>query len=213
MKEMRYLVLFFVLCISMIGTSAYGDGGSVDDEFYRNKMIENMKSAGRWIISEGVSTFDDGGKGAIHRKLIDDFGVQIWVDPWIETDRYLAQFRIKARGINYDIHNLYREEVDEEFYEFWLIKVAARDWSGEHARSVFFVTRTSDIYGQREILVESEQFIESYLVAGQEIQLPLDDMELLYDMQAWLFPDNYQNSDLKNKRVVMDARGNITFVQ
>ncbi|WP_157957904.1 hypothetical protein [Aliidiomarina celeris] len=213
MKEMRYLVLFFVICISMIGISAYGNAGSVDDEFYRNKMIENMKSAGRWTISEGVSTFDDGGKDAIQRKLIYDFGVQLWVDPWIETDRYLAQFRIKARGINYDIHNLYREEVDEEFYEFWLIKVAARDWSGENARSVFFVTRTSDIYGQREILVESEQFIESYLVAGQEIQLPLDDMELLYDMQAWLFPDNYQNSDLKNKRVVMDARGNITFVQ
>jgi len=197
----------------MIGISAYGNAGSVDDEFYRNKMIENMKSAGRWIISEGVSTFGDGGKDALDRKLLDEWAVSFWAEPSVNTERYLARFIIHARGINYDIHNLYREEVDEEFYEFWLIKVAARDWSGEHARSVFFVTRTSDIYGQREILVESEQFIESYLVAGQEIQLPLDDMELLYDMQAWLFPDNYQNSDLKNKRVVMDARGNITFVQ
>jgi hypothetical protein len=204
----NYLGFVFMMLVS-----GCGNGGSVDDEFYRNKMIENMKSAGRWVISEGISTFTNGGKEAIHRKLIDEWGVQISVDPWVETDRYLAQFRIKARGIHYDIHNLYREKIDDEFYEFWLIKVAAKEWSGERDRSVFFVTRTEDIYGQREILEESDQFIESYSVAGKLIRLPLNNMELLYDMQAWLFPDNYKGSVLKNKKVVMDDQGNISFVQ
>ena len=57
---------------------------------------------------------------------------------------------------------------------------------------------------------ESDQFIESYSGGNKLIRLPLDDMELLYDMQAWLFPGNYKNSDLKNKQVVMDNKGNIT---
>ncbi len=197
----------------MILVSSCGNGDPMGEEFYKNKMIKNMKVAGRWIISDGVRTFSTGGKNAIHRKLVDDWGVQIWVDPWVETDRYLAQFRIKARGIHYDIHNLHREKIDNGIYEFWLIKVAAREWSGEHERSVFFITKTRETYGQREILKESDQFIESYSVGEKEIRLPLDDMELLYDMQAWLFPDNYKNSDLKDKKVIMDGKGNITFAE
>lgn len=197
-SSVNYLALVFMMLVS-----ACGNGGSVDDDFYRNKMIENMNSAGHWMIREGISTFADGGKEAVHRKLVDDWGVQIWVDPWIETDRYLAQFRIKARGINYDIHNLHREKVGDDFYEFWIIKVAAKEWSGERDRSIFFVTKTQDVYGQREIVKESDQFIESYSVVDTLISLPLDDMKLLYDMQAWLFPENYKNSDLKNKQVVM----------
>ena len=204
-SSVNYLAFVFMMLVS-----ACGNGGLVDDHFYRNKMSENMNSAGHWIIREGVNTFSDGGKEAIHRKLVDDWGVQIWVDPWVETDRYLAQFRIKARGINYDIHNLHREKVGDVFYEFWLIKVAAKEWSGERDRSAFFVTKTDDVYGKREIVKESDQFIESYSGGNKLIRLPLDDMELLYDMQAWLFPGNYKNSDLKNKQVVMDNKGNIT---
>lgn len=197
----------------MMLISACGNGGSVDDEFYRTKMIKNMKGAGQWIISEGISTFADGGKEAMHRKLVDTWGVSFWAEPSVETDRYLARFVIHARGIAYDIHNLYREKIDDEFYEFWLIKVTAKEWSGERERSAFFVTKTQDVYGTREIVKESDQFIESYSVGDALIRLPLDDMELLYDMQAWLFPGNYKNSDLKNKQVVMDGKGNITFVQ
>lgn len=202
------IALAFVMLVP-----ACGNGGSVDDELYRNKMIENMESAGRWVVREGISTFAGGGKEAIHRKLVDEWGVQIWVVPWVETDRYLALFRIKARGINYDIHDLYREKIGNDFYEFWLIKVAAEGWSGERDRSVFFVTRSKDIFGKRDILEQSDQFIESYSVEGEFIRLPLGNMQLLYDMQAWLFPENYKESALKNKKVIMDGRGNISFVQ
>lgn len=196
----------------MMLISACGNGASVDDEFYRNKMIENMKSAGHWVIGEGASTFAGGGKEAMHRKLVDTWGVSLWAEPSVETDRYLARFIIHARGIAYDIHDLYRERIGDDFYEFWLIKVAAKEWSGERGRSVFFVTKTQDAYGKREILKESDQFIESYSVGDALIRLPLDDMELLYDMQALLFPGNYKNSDLKNRQVVMDDKGNIIFV-
>ena len=205
-----YLAFVFMLLLSGAGAAA---AELIENQFYSNKMAKNINSAGHWIIREGVHRFSEGGKQAIHRKLVDDWGVQIWVDPWIETQRYLAQFRIKARGIHYDIHNLYREKAGDDFYEFWLIKVAAKTWSGERARSMFFVAKTQDIYGKRTIVQQSDQFIESHSVGDRLIRLPLNNMELLYDMQAWLFPQNYKNSDLNHKPVVMDNQGNITFAQ
>jgi len=206
-KYVRYTALVFMMLIS-----ACKDSSSVDDEFHKNKMIENMKLSSLWIVKEGVSVFFRDGKNGLHRKLVDEWGVQIWVDPWVETDRYLAQFRIKARGINYDIHNLHRETVGGDYYEFWLIKVAAKPWSGEVNRSVFLITKTKEIYGAREIVKQSNQFLGKYQVEeGEEITLPVDDLELLYDMQAWLFPENYRNSDLKDRKVVMDSDGRITL--
>lgn len=193
----------------MMLISACGNGGSVDDDFYKNKMIKNMNDASRWVIEDGVYTFSEKGKEGLHRKLVDTWSVQIWADPWVESERYLARFLIKGRGINYDIHNLYREKVKGHFYEFWLIKVAGREWSGEVDRSEFFLTKTDGNYGRRIILKESDQVIESYDIDGVTIRLPVDNLELLYDMQAWLFPSNYANSKLKDKKVVMDSEGKI----
>lgn len=206
---MRSYVRGFSLVFFML-IAACGNGGSVDDDKYKMKMMENMTSASLWIIQDGINVFSEKGKNGIHRKLVDEWGVQIWVDPWVETERYLAQFRIKARGINYDIHNLYREKAGRYFYEFWLIKIAAKSWSGESDRSIFYMTKTTDIYGHREILETSDQFFDSYKVDNRVIRLPTNNLELLYDMEAWLFPDNYRESDLKDRKVVMNSDGDIS---
>jgi hypothetical protein len=209
---MKFMVknLFVVILMSI---SACGNAEMKDEELYKKKSIENMKVASVWVIEEGVRTFSKEGKEGVFRKLLDEWGVQLWVDPWVESDVYMARFAVKARGINYEILNLHRTTISSNLYEFWIVKVTGADWSGESSRSKFYITKTDDIYGHREILKESDQFIESYSVGDALIRLPLDDMELLYDMQAWLFPGNYKNSDLKNRQVVMDDKGNITFVQ
>ncbi|WP_087021216.1 hypothetical protein [Thaumasiovibrio subtropicus] len=203
-------VLLVVLSILMSGVVK---ATSIDDEFYRQKMINNMKSAGDWVIQEGIKTYREGGKEALWRKLADTWAVLSWTGPWIETDNYLAQFRIKARGINYQIHNLYREEVGGVYYEFWLIKVLAKDWSGERPRSVFYVAKANDTNGEREILVESDQFIGSYTVAGNTIHIPIDNKRLLYILQAWDYPDAYRETNLAEKIVVMDRFGNIEYAE
>lgn len=206
---MKFLALFavFVLSIPIFAC----EKKSVEDDFYENKMMKNLDSAAVWVIEKGIPTFYDSGKKGIHRRLVDDWGVQIWVDPWVETDRYLAQFRIKARGIHYDIHNLYREKSEAYFYEFWIIKVAAEDWAGTKNRSEFIITRAKDIRGQREIIKRGDQFISTYTTdSGSEVSLPTDDLELLYDMQAWLYPESYINSDINNKKVSIDNDGNFT---
>lgn len=45
-----------------IFNSACGNGGSVDDELYKNKMIKNLSTASIWLIEEGVHTFSKSGK-------------------------------------------------------------------------------------------------------------------------------------------------------
>ena len=192
--------------------SACGNGGSVDDEFYRNKMVKNLNLASVWLIEEGVYTFKKSGKHGIHRKLVDEWGVQIWVDPWIESDRYIDGFWIKARGINHEVINFYREKYQDFLYEFWVVKVDAEEWSGIKPRAEFYVVKTDEVYGKREILKRSDQFIEEYAVdEGHLIRFPQDNLQVLYEMQAWLYPENFQKSKLKNKKVVMDSSGNIEY--
>ena len=82
--------------------SACGYSQMKDEEFYKNKMIQNMELASVWIVENGIQTFKQKGREGIFKKLLDQWGVQLWVDPWIESESYLARFAIKARGINYE---------------------------------------------------------------------------------------------------------------
>lgn len=89
--------------------------------------------------------------------------------------------------------------------------MAAEDWAGTKNRSEFIITRAKDIRGQREIIKRGDQFISTYTTdSGSEVSLPTDDLELLYDMQAWLYPESYINSDINNKKVSIDNDGNFT---
>lgn len=201
---------FFVLTLCFV-ISACGESVKMtDSKFFSEKISRNMELASTWIIEDGISSYYLDGVEKIKRRLIDDWGVQIWVDPWVDADRYIAQFRIKSRGINYDIHSLYRERVDRKFYEFWVSKISAKEWSGEKPRSVFFVTKADDIRGKRMIVDRSDTFIENYKVSDEyQVSFPIENLEVIYDMQPWLFPENYKGTSLSGVKVVMDADGKI----
>lgn len=201
----RYIVMAYMTLVS-----ACGNGASLEDDFYKEKMMENMKLASSWLIQEGIEVFFEKGRDGLHRKLVDEWGVSFWADPAVETDRYLARFVIHARGIHYDIHNLYRESISGEFYEFWLVKIVAKPWSGESGRSVFYVAISNDVRGRRKVLEQSDKFIESYQVDKSEVvNFPVNDLEVLYDMQAWLYPESYKHTNLSDRKVVVDESGNI----
>lgn len=94
------------------------------------------------------------------------------------------------------------------------MKVDGTEWADVKSRAEFYVVKTDTVYGKREVLKSSNQFIEGYEVAdGYLIKFPQDDLRVLYELQAWLYPENFKNSDLKNKQVVMDDKGNISLVQ
>lgn len=211
MKKLFYQILWMTLM--MLG-SACGHTEMENEEFYKTKMAENLKNASTWLIQDGVKMFSEKGKKGLHRKLVDEWGVLLWVDPWVESERYIDSFWIKARGINYQVTNFQRESLSSGIYEFWIVKINGTDWSGELPRSVFYVTKTDDIYGHREILKTSDQFIESYTVNNDtKIDFQTDEPKKLYEMQAWLFPENYKESDLKNTEAIMNEEGDIELIR
>ena len=86
---------------------------------------------------------------------------------------------------HYHILNLYRETLPGGIYEFWLVRVDLKHHkTSDTERSMFYVTRAGEVRGQREILHESDRFIERYEVApGAYFDFPVDDMEVLWKME------------------------------
>ena len=180
-----------------------------DNEQYSQKVISNMHQASEWIIEEGIKIYATKGREELHRNLVDTWGVLLWMEPWVYSDEDMTEFRIKARGINYQVLNLFESKISNSNYEFWIVKIVAEPWSGEKTRSTFYLTKSEDKFGLKEIIKHSDQFIDGYSVDGIDINFPIDDMKLLYMMEAWQFPDNYRNSELKDIEVYMDARGKL----
>jgi hypothetical protein len=177
---------------------------AVDDEALKAKFVENMKLASVWVIEEGVPVYESAGKEGVFRKLLDEWSVQLWVEPWVEDEKYLAQFRFRARGIRYQTLNLYREKVGDYYYEFWFNRITGEGWSGERMRTEFFITRTRGIAESREIMERSDQFIESFEVGDRKILFPISSAELVYELEPRLYPENYKNSQLRDKEVVYE---------
>ncbi|WP_299394866.1 hypothetical protein [Pelagibius sp.] len=204
-----------ILALALVAiVPASAEAGALDDEYYRNKAQKHLQLASIWLIEEGVLTFRESGKEGIHRKLVDEWGVQIWVDPWIESDRYINAFWIKARGINHDIINFHRERLPSGIYEFWVVKIDGKDWSGVGSSANFHVARTDDIYGRRVILESSDQFIQEYTVDDNtSISFPVDDPRILYELQAWRYPENFENSDIDETRAEMKSDGSIELIK
>lgn len=207
MKSLKKISTFLLILASVQSI-----GAPMSDEFYKNRMIEYMAISSRWILQDGMNIFSDNGFDAVNKKLIYNWGAQIWhhdLDIADESaDRVFVNLTIKGGGIYYDIRGLYRENVNGTFYEFWVFNVAPETWSNEKRRSEFFITKSTSFFGQREIIKESDQFIDSYSVDGVEIRLPVEDLYILYILGAWWNPQNYQNSDLDEKEVRLDSEGN-----
>jgi hypothetical protein len=203
-----------VIVAATTATATEGAAQSVDDEDLIMLAQRHLKLASIWLIEEGVLTYRKSGKKGIHRKLIDEWRVQIWTDPWIESERYIDGFWIKARGIYHDVINLHRETLPSGFYEFWVVKVSGKDWSGVGNSASFYVTRTDDIYGRRQILEESETFIPIFSVDAQTtISFPTNDPKILYELEAWLYPEHFCNTDIRNFRTEIQTDGTIALIR
>lgn len=203
-SQVRYAVLVFLLLVSSGGQSA-----PPDEEQLINYAVERLNAASRWIIEEGIHVYSQQGRKGLDRKLFDEWIVGLYFPPNLEERGYLARFIIKTRGIYHDIVKVYREQVGGDYYEFWVVKVTGLDWSGVSNRADFFVTRAQAVYGVREILKQSDQFLPRYQVeGGKEVVLPVDDLRILYWLKAWLFPDNYRGLDVDDMKVFLDRNGN-----
>jgi hypothetical protein len=202
-KRVKGALLALLLTLPWNGYSE-----ELNEHQLREKAIARLDAASQWIIEDGVNVFSRSGKDGLHRMLIDEWAVGLWVHPAVESDGYLAMFRIKARRIRYAVHNLYREEVNGKLYEFWLVKKVYEPETGEGGRSVFYVSETEEPFGHRKILKKSDQFFDAYQVDNENvIKFPKNNLRILYDMEAWRFPDSYKKSELKDFEIFIDSNG------
>ncbi|MCX7113401.1 MAG: hypothetical protein NTX45_25500 [Proteobacteria bacterium] len=185
----------------------------MDNDSYKENTVKNLMLSALWMVENGYSVFANEGETAIQRKLIDTWGVQSWVRPRLDDGRYLALFRIKARGINYDIHCLHRIKIGDDIYEYWLMKVYAKSWADIKDHSVFLITRGKEITAPRQIIKKSDHFFDNYQIDSQHtLKLPTENLQILYDIEAWNFPKSYENSTINKHQIAIDENGKFKII-
>lgn len=195
--------LSYISCILL-----NANGEDVDNDFYKKNMKKNLMSSALWIVENGYFFLKNEDDEAIHRKLIDTWGVQLWVKPRLDDGRYISLFRIKGRGISYDIQCLLRAKIGGNIYEYWLMKVYSRSWAEAEDQSIFLIAKGAEIFSLRKIIKKSNVFFDSYQIDNSHsIRLPTEDLQLLYDLEAWNFPESYKNSTINKRQVVIDENG------
>jgi hypothetical protein len=208
MKRVLTFLLFVVATGS--GCAQSKEPGMDDQQAYIDKMANNLQLSAVWMVEHGIETHAREGKEGIFRKLLNAWGVQQWVEPVI-GGRYLALFRIKARQMKANVMCLSRT-TEGGVYEYWLVQFSGEEWKnspvGKERHCLFLITHADNVSGVRRVVHQAKQFFPSYKVNEHvTVSLPLDNLELQYDMMAWEFPECYPDSDLKNWEVGIGSDG------
>lgn len=204
---MRRLIIFLSVLGIGSGCAQASEPHVNKEKAYIDKMESNLHAASLWLVEHGIESYIQGGKSALSRKVMEDWAGQLWVDPSVGTGRHLALFQIKGRGIYCDIQCLSREASDRVF-EYWHVMITGTEWSGAGNRCLFIVTQAERIEGARKIIHQSGLFFPSYKVDDSvTVKLPLDELQLLYDLKAWQFPECFPDSDLKNWEIGIGRDG------
>lgn len=172
------------------------------------RAIERLDAAQSWVITDGITTLKDHGPDAVKDMLFDRWTVLQRASPILDQAGIVAQFRLKARGISYDIQSLYQAAAGQGVYDFWMVQKSAADWAGGGAACTFVVTSAHSATGRRAIVQSSPQFIATFETPdGETVTFPQDDPAVLYDLRAWQYPACFPDSDLPGQQVIMDDDG------
>ena len=206
----KKLPILFTLIMLIFGS---GNGvAQQTEEYYDAQSLIRLHDATQWLVEDGVQTYLDIGTRALKSRLIDRFKVNLWVTPIVDEHQILSDFRIKSRGINFDIRNMHRVEDNGVFYEFWNISIVPADWSPVAGDQFFFTPPSPNTSSSRTIIRESEDFVPAIIsAAGKRYLLPINDMKFLYDLEAWHYPHKYAGTDVPLKPVVLTGDGRYIF--
>jgi hypothetical protein len=201
----KKILLASLLIGSFIGCREGKVLGDATDEYYIEKMRDNLLDSSEWLIEHGIEKFSELGHEGLFKYLVNQWAVQLWVEPWIETERYLAGFWIKARLINHEVLNMHRVKVDDVFYEFWFVRISSKEKDRVNQRTIFYITSTEEINGEREIVEESDRFIESYAMESDTIYFPTENTRIRYELEPWLFPKSYEGTNMPLDKVIVEG--------
>lgn len=209
-RNLVFLISSLILSVNFLG-NAMGANKPMTESEIKSKAIKDLNAAAYWSIENGIMEYYGHGRDInwIQKKTRDEWAVTTYSGPVVDSDRFMARFMIKAAGVHYELLVLERMEYDSYIYEYWVQKVSGSELSGEiDWRCRFMVTRADDTESKREILKEETQFFDSYKINDSiMLKFPVNDAKSLHDLAAWLYPDCYKNSILKNYKVIETKSG------
>lgn len=123
--------------------------------------------------------------------------------PVIYASGFNVRFMIKAAGIYTEILSL-AELGENPLYEYWVIKQ-----SGGYGKGCrFIITKSEDRSTKRAIIYQSKQFFDAFKLPNNEVlNFDTDNLENLYKLAPWYYPECYKYSDLKNYKIGVNKSG------
>ncbi len=204
--------IIFLCLVTLLSTSGWAfaeEKRPYTQEVIKARAIKKINDAARWSIENGIMEYYRHNKKWIQKKTLHEWAVSTSTGPIIDSDMFMARFMIKAAGIYCELLVLERLEYNNSVYEYWVQKVSGSDLPGKvDWYSTFIVTRADNVRGKREVLKEEPQFFKSYQIDNSEIlKFPVDDLESLFFLEAWLYSYSYQNSNIKDYKVICYGPG------
>ncbi len=205
--KLRFIAI--VLIFSLFGGCSDRELGVSAMVSYDENFMANLQSATDWIVESGITVVAQKGTGVIQSTLIERWSFLHYSQPLVNDEIYIAVFTIQAGLFRNEIINVYRKQIDNYLYEYWVANLTHPSLSQDQFRVKFYVTRAIQPEAEREILLQSDQFINRFNVDGEVFfDFPANDLKVLYQVKPWKFPDHYLGSDLEEVRVEVERSKN-----
>lgn len=181
------------------------------------EALGKLNRATEWVIHWARFVMARKGYLFLEEKVIQETGVYVWSDPILDEEDSIAVFRLKAGGYFYRLEAIHAQQIDGIEYEYWVVHVSARLNVTAVSGCLFYITSVREDaefgrYGaRRDILASDSQYIPAFETEGGTIfDLPLDDMRVLFGLQAWEFPACFAGTTLPATEIIAVPDG--TFV-
>ena len=182
--------------------------------FAENSEAERLKraessliEASNWFITEGLSQYLERNKNQkwIQKKMRDEWAVSTFSGPSVNNDGYDVRLIIKYAGVYSEIISL-QHLIEQQFYEYWLVKTSGEEWTNIKRQCRFIVTKAENKQSKREILKDEPFFYDMYEIGeSANLSLPLEDLKLRYVLAAWLYPNCYEDEELTKDMIVINS--------
>ncbi|MFN3144071.1 MAG: hypothetical protein ACE368_01880 [Paracoccaceae bacterium] len=177
-----------------------------------------LNRASEWVIRNGRFVLSQRGYDFLFDKLIDDFPVQLWVEPFVDEGDHIADFRLKLGGYYYDLETIDERSISGTVYEYWVIHIRSADWVTPLRLCFFYIVAypsgsSAGRNARREILAREGSYIPRYVTSSGEVFAPrVTDPVVLYRLRAWEFPLSFPGQDFASVKVEPLGNGRYEMV-
>lgn len=224
MQATTYILITLTIALALIGGVVYWGGmaqsssdaylegtkqGSLSEEELDRRAKERLQTASEAIIrGQYESPYPSLGV-QMNNQIIDQFGVQLWASPVVTNGGPPIIYFLKARGIHFDVKHLLTFQREGYVLEYWVTLVGpGTRWAQVDFSTTFQVIRMTDKDTPREILYTSDTFSRVIAIPGyDDIEIPIDDARLIYEMNPTAFTDAYAGTELAGVRAYIDDDG------